>query len=140
MRLRSVLDHRQTVALRNGHDAVHLCGHPKQVHWDNRFGAGRDRRFELVGVHGPAFRMDIHKDWLGTDVADGPGSGYETHRNCDDLVSWADIQASQRQVQGARATIKAHTMISSAILREFRLEICSCRSLSESARFANLFQ
>ena len=123
MCLRGILDYRQTVPFRNGHDAVHLCGHPIQVHRDNRFCVRRDCGFELVWVHGSAHRMDVHKDWLGTDVADGPCSGYKRHGDGNDLVSWTDIQAAQSQVQSARAAVDAHTMINAAVAPELRHEI-----------------
>src|SRR5215471_12690817 len=140
MCLCGIFDHRQTVPFCNGHDAVHLCGHPIQVHRDNRFCARRNCGFELILVHGSAHRMDVHKDWPGTDIADGPCSGYKRHGDGDDLVSWTDIQAAQSQVQGASAAVDAHTMINAAVLCEFCFEVCCCWPLGKFARLANFLQ
>ena len=93
------------------------------MHRDNCFGAGRDRRFEVVRVQRAADRVNIDENRRGADVANGPCSRYESHRDRYDFVSWTDIETAQSQMQRARAAVQADTMINSAIRCEFRLEL-----------------
>src|SRR5450755_209261 len=51
VRLGGILDHDQVVPPRDLHDGVHIGGLAVEVHWNNGFGARRDRALELRYVH-----------------------------------------------------------------------------------------
>src|SRR5262249_29676969 len=69
-----------------------------------------------------------------------PCSRDESHRDCYNFVSRTDIEATQSQMERARAAVQADTMINSAIRCEFRLEIRRRLSLGEARRLTNLLQ
>src|SRR5262249_21872419 len=140
MRLCGIFDHRQPMSLSDCIDALQLCGRSIQMNRDDCFCPGRDCRFEPVGVQRSADRVDIDKDWCGADVADGPCSGYKSHRDSDDLVSWTNTEAAQSQMQCAGAAIQAHTMINSTVRREFGFELGGRRALSKSGGITNILQ
>src|SRR5262245_26430378 len=123
MRLRGIFDNRQPVTLGDRHDAVHLCRHSIQVHWDNCFRPRRDSGFEFFGVQRPADRINIDKNWRSSDIADGPCSRYESHRDRNNFISWTNVEAAQSQMQRARAAVQGHTMINSTVGCELLLEI-----------------
>ena len=77
----------------------------------------------LSGFNVRTDRVNIDEHRRSADVANGPCSRYESHRNRYDFVSWTDIETAQSQMQRARAAVQADTMIDSAIRCEFRLEI-----------------
>jgi hypothetical protein len=105
---------------------------------DNCFGAGGDSSLEVIRVQRATDRVNIDENWRGADVANGPCSRDESHRDRYDFVSWTDIEATQSQMQRTRATVQADTVINSAVRCEFRLEIRRRLSLGEAGRLANL--
>ena len=77
----------------------------------------------LSGIQRAADRVNIDENRRGADVTNGPCSCDESHRDRDDFVSRTDIETAQSQMQRARATVQADTMINSAIRCEFGLEL-----------------
>jgi hypothetical protein len=48
--------------------AVHLCRHAIEMDRDNCFCAWRDCGFKLRRAHCATRRIDIYKNWYGTDI------------------------------------------------------------------------
>src|SRR5262245_57264502 len=109
------------------------------MHRNNCFCARRDRRFEIIRVQRAADRVNIDEYRFRADIADRPCGCYESHRGGEDFASWTEIDTAPSQMQCARAAVQADTVINSAILCEFRLELRRRRSLSEAGRLTNVF-
>src|SRR5262245_20167433 len=118
MRLSRIFDYGNAMPAGDIKDRLHIRRLAKEMHWQNRFGSGSDRRFQLGRIHGPAFPVDVHEYRAGPCIADRPGSSDKGHWRCDNLVSRAYVQASHRQMQRAGARIHAHAMLGATIGRE----------------------
>ena len=92
MGLASILDHVETVALRNFNDRIHVSRLPKQMYWNDGFCSRGNSPFELSRIQGIRLLINIHKDGLCATKADRLSSRHERHWDGYDFVSWANPQ------------------------------------------------
>src|SRR5882762_7160363 len=111
------------MSMSNRLDRIHVCRHAIDVDRDNCFCPWRDRSFKPRGAHRSTRRVDIYKNRFRADVANCPGSCYESQPNRNHFVSGPDVETAQGKMERARATVQAHTMIDPAVGCKFRLEI-----------------
>ena len=109
-RMGSVFHHFQAVLLCNGVDGVHVHRQTGIVHRHQRLGPRGDGRFNGSGVDVERGRIDVHQPHVGAQVAHHLGGGGEGVRGGDDLVTGADAQGFQRQVQASRGRVDSNRL------------------------------
>ena len=105
--LGAVLHHLEAMGRGDRADPLHVHRPAKQVHGQQGFGGGRDRRLELVEIDQVGALLHIHKHRRGTHGADRFGRGKEAEGAGDHLIPRADAQAAQGQDQGIGAAVAA---------------------------------
>ena len=70
VRLAGILDDRETVAIRDRLDRVHVGDHAEQAHRADRSGSRSDGGFDSAGVHEVRVRLDVDEDGAGAGEQD----------------------------------------------------------------------
>ena len=106
--LGAVLDDREAVSCRDGHDLWHVGDVAEDVDRDDGFGAWRDPRLNRLRVDAVAQRLDIDEYGDRADAGDRLGGCVERVRRRDDLVTGADVERLKRDHERVRAVGHTH--------------------------------
>ncbi|MFA6575540.1 MAG: nidogen-like domain-containing protein, partial [Nocardioides sp.] len=105
--LGAILDDKELVLPRDGHDLIHSRGLAEDVDDHDALGLRRDRLGDRFGADAPGVGIDVDEHRRGADVADAPAAGGEGERRRDDLVARPEAAADGREVQRRRAAVHA---------------------------------
>ncbi len=122
VRLRAVLDHDDPALAGQAKDRVHLGGPASEVDDDDRGGASGQGRLEGPGGEVRALGVDVGEGRRGADGHDAARGRDEAARRHDDLVSGADAESAQRQLECQGAVGDGECMSAAELLRVFALQ------------------
>ena len=131
--VRGVFDDEKVMFAREIEDGVHVAGSAGEVHGDDGARAGGDffRGGRGVEVHGTA--VDVREHGHGAAVHDHVGRGRERERRHYDLVTRADAQNVQREIQPGRARVERQPVLRAHVFFEFLLEPLHARPRADPA-------
>ena len=122
-RVGRVLDHRQVVEPRQLRNLLHRSGPAAVVHGDDGPRVLPDQAFHVLRVDREVIWPAVGQNGRGSDGVDHLGGGGKGHRRDDDLISVADAERDQRQVESRRARIQGHGVLGSDRVRKSLLEV-----------------
>lgn len=101
--LSCVLDHRDSVLLTNGRQAVHVTQVAIEMNGDNRLGSRRDGLLDQSWVEAPGILENIDKYGFGAQMDDRGCRGDPIGVCQNDFVARSDIQRRHAHMERARA-------------------------------------
>ena len=99
MCLAGVFDHHETVPIRELTDGAHVRRMSVQVNRNNGFCAAGDGSFQSFHVQGVSEGINVYQHRLGAGVGDAQCGGDEAVCCSDDLVTRANVEGPQSQLQ-----------------------------------------
>ena len=116
-------------------NAIHLRGHPVEMHRNHRRRLGAptghavlDGRLQGLGVQVPGLPFGIYKYGNRPLVNDGIGRGRESHALAEDLIACLHPHENQGQVQGRRSAAQRRRMVHPAIGTQILFETVHMRT------------
>lgn len=100
-RMRSVLHHRNAVSCRQGEEWIHVARQSGEMHRHDHLRSRGDPGLDLRHVEVEGDRVDVHEDRMGTEIPHHLRRGRECVRGGDDLVTRADPERLQGDVQSS---------------------------------------
>jgi hypothetical protein len=131
--LAGVLDHRQSVAVGDGLDGVHVRHDAEQADRDDGPRPGRDGGLDAAGIHQVRVGLDVHEDRRGAREEDRGHRGVEGVRDGDDLVARAVAQPGEERHQRRRAVRHGHRVLDAAVGRPALLQLRDLLALGDHA-------
>src|SRR5262249_26689254 len=95
IRVAGVLDHDKTMPSSNTPNRIHVGRMSVEVYRNNRFGARRNRTFQLRGVHSVGLGIDIHQDGSSATIGNSKSGGDKGIGGSYSFVSRANAVGSQ---------------------------------------------
>ena len=123
VRLRGVLEHGETVPVRDRHDRIHVARMAVQVDRDDGARPGGDPRFEACRIELPGLGIRVREHGRGRAIVNDVRGGHEGQARNDHLVARTDPRGHQRQVERRRPVRDGHAVRDSAEGREVALEL-----------------
>ena len=117
-RLCGVFEHEQVMALRDGHDGVHLAGKARVMHHGNGPGTWRDRRLDqaFVEVDRIAAHIDEHRYRAAQDKS--VRSGHKGVRRHDHFVAGREVAQDGRHLERPGARVREQRALAAQPLFE----------------------
>src|SRR5262249_17438170 len=121
MGLRTILNQRYSMPLRDLYHGVHVAWIAEKVHQDDRACARRYFSLYIPRVHVVGV-VDIGKYRNTVLVQNGDDGAQVGYRRGDDLIAWIEIQRAQRYVNSSSPRSRGHTIRHTIGIRELFLE------------------
>ena len=106
-----VFHDRQTVAIRNLAQGLHVTGEPSEVDRHESPGPGPDRRLDPARVHVERPPVHVHQERPGTGGQDGVHRGGEGQGRSDHLVSGSHAVGQKGELEGGGARREGNGML-----------------------------
>ncbi len=133
-RVRGVFRDKQAVFVRYFINSVKVAYLPAVMHWNDRFGSGRNFLFDFVRINTARLVINIGKNRSCTYMKDRICSRSECHRRCDDFVPFADPGGKQSHMQSGSAGIHGNGMFGTKVFGKFLFEFHRAGPLGNPAR------
>ena len=128
VRLRGILDHLQTMPLRNRPHLCHSHGAAIEMNYHNRLGARRNRSLDQILVYKPRLPLRLDKNRRAAAVADCEDRCDVRVRRHNNLIAGAKAVCLDYELQSIQSVRDTNTMLHTAVRGEVLFKLLNLLS------------